>query len=338
MTRTPLTAIAGLLAAVLLPVQASADPLDDPIRGTVAFTGIDGNLHDPAPIVVDGLDGELFYGGDFDVACAIGKDYTRSLNAMSKLAAVIDRSGRRAVWTAAPSKSSVLPDRLDTSNLPHGSCDRAGLRQEIRAIDAYTDPTFIPLRRKLAEDPRQVFWKTDLHWTTVGGAVFAKQLARRLDPELGRRQRYRLGTETAIGMLNAVRDDATPETWQSAYPRGPVSVRTTADSRGEYETFPDVVFDHSWKSSPARKTWPGRTLLLGDSMMLFALQNLRPIFREGRFLWVDHTGVDEVVRSIVRSDTVVMEVLQPFLPLDQFLPSASFRRAVARALRADARR
>jgi hypothetical protein len=308
----------------------------EPPTGT--FVGIDGVTYDSAPTVVEGLlDGELFYGPDFDVACGIGAGYINSMKAMTRLARTIAKSGRRVVWTGAPSKTSVLMDSLDTSLLPHGRCDRRGLNEQRRLIDGYPDPHYLQLRRKLANDPRQVYWRTDPHWTSVGGAVFAKSLASTLDPRIGRRQHYTLGTETRVGLFNQFLDDDTPETLQTALPRTSVRTRTARKSVEDYTGYPDIVLDHSWRSSPARKTWPGRTVLLGDSMMLFALANMRPIFRHGRFMWVEHVDVDDVVKAIVRADTVVLEVLQTFLPLTQVLVTKSFRRAVAKALRRDAR-
>lgn len=361
MTRGRLFVAATALAALVLtgaPVASTAadpGPSDGPSDGpapvtpgfeadrlrveppTGTFMGTDGKTYESAPIVVEGLDGELFYGPDFDVACGIGAGYLRSMKAMTKLAKTIQKSGRRAIWTGAPSKTSVLSDSLDLSRLPHGRCDRRGLNKQRKLIDAYPDPNFLHLRRKLAADPRQVYWRTDPHWTSVGGAVFAKSLAKTLDRRLGRRQQYTLGTETRVGLFNLWLDDETPETLQTALPLTSVRTGTTRRSVEDYTGYPDIVIDHSWKSRPARKTWPGRTLLLGDSMTLFALANMRPIFRHGRFMWVEHVAIEDVVKAIVKADTVVLEVLQTFMPLSQVLVSKSFRRAVGKALKRDKR-
>ena len=339
--------------AVVLVLSASpgngavgADPLPPATPGASAelfrseavpgtFVGVDGITYDSAPQIVDGLDGEMFFGPEFDIACGLGAGYARSLIAMTKLARVIEKSGRRAMWTAAPSKTSVLGDAIDRAQLPHGRCDLKGLAAQRRLVDSYDDPTFVNIRAKLADDPRQVYWRTDPHWTTVGGAVFAKALARQLNPALARRQRYKLGTETRLGLFNIWRDLDVPETVQTAVPRTSVRTRTAGSSLEDFAAYPEIVLDHTWRSTPARRTWPGRTLLLGDSMLVFALENLRPIFRHGRFMWVEHVDVDDVVEAIVESDTVVLEVLQVFLPLNQVLVSKSFRRAVAKALRRD---
>ena len=336
--------VAVVLATLVLagpPAHSHADEREaggqrvEPSTGT--FLGVDGRTYDSAPQVVDGLGAELFYGPDFDVACGIGKHYRTAMVAMTKLTRVIERSGRRAIWTVGPDKTSVLSDSLDRARLPHGGCDRRGFREQRRLLDAYDDPTFLHLRPRLAADSRQVYFRTDPHWTSVGGAVFAKELARTLDPRLARRQRFTLGTETRLGLFSIWRDQDAVETLPTARPDTRVRSRTTRRSVDDFTAYPDVAIDHSWTSTPARRTWPGRTLVLGDSMALFALENLRPVFRHGRFMWVDSRTVDDLAAAVVDADTVVLEVLQAFLPLSQTLPSRAFRRAVADALRRDRR-
>ena len=44
--------------------------------------------------------------------------------------------------------------------------------------------------------------------------------------------------------------------------------------------------------------------------MMFALENLRPLFRQGRWMWYAHTDLDDVIDAMVESDTVVLELVQ----------------------------
>jgi hypothetical protein len=347
-----LSFVAAVLALVLVPtaaVQGAVDPsgparpttrADDLLARELAdrtevvpgqFTGIDGLLYQSAPYAVSGLDGQLFYGVDFDVACGIGGSSTTSMRAITKLARVIQRSGRRVVWAAGPNAPSVLGDEI--GELPHGACDSQGLAQQRAAVDSIKDPNFLKLRAELARHEHQTYFRTDPHWTTVGASVFARAVARRLSPRLGKRQHYVYGTESRVGLLNSARGIDTPEVAETALPRTDVVTRTAKGSVEDFAGYPGVVVDHSWVSGPARKTWPGHTLLLGDSFMLFALAAMRPIFRSGRFMWVGHTAESDIVAQIKRSDTVVIEILQTFVPLGSPLVSKSFRSQVARALR-----
>ena len=97
-------------------------------------------------------------------------------------------------------------------------------------------------------------------------------------------------------------------------------------------SYPAITFDHSWSSRPVRHTWPGRTLLLGDSFLWYALENLRPVFGHGRFLWSGHVDDSVVLSAIKRADTVVIEGYQLLLPFTPML-SESFRSQVRKVLR-----
>ena len=323
--RPRLWAVALAFASALLVAPAAAVPPASP-----RFTGADGLVYDSAPLVVPGLNGDLFYGPDFDVACGLARTMRVAMDLQARLAEIIRRSGRKVVYTVAPDKSAVLTSDLDRAHLPHGSCDAIGLRQQRHLLDHYPDPWYLPVRHLLDSQSRQTYLKTDLHWSTVGGSIFAKALATRLDPRLGREQRYDYGTVTFEGVLNGALGINEPETAQSAAPAGPVVVRpslTSAQLAG-----PESFYDHRWRSRPARLTFPGRTVVLGDSYMAFALENVRPIFRQGRFLWVGHVDLDSVIKAIKAADTVVFEYVQVFLA-SYPLSSETFLRDLKRALR-----
>jgi len=340
-----LACVAAVAAAVLAPspvdavsgrsasegtTQVGRAPQAATPPGAARFTGADGLLYESAPPVMPGLDGQLFYGADFDVACGLSSRMRVAMDRLAKLAAIIQRSGRKVVYTVGPDKSSVLTSEVDAATLPHGSCDSLGLKAQRHLLDHYPDPSYLPLRRKLERDTRQTYLVTDLHWSTVGASIFAKALATRLDPRLGREQRYQYGTTTFVGGLNGALGINQPETAQTATPAGRVEVRPslTSPQVAGLESF----YDHRWRSRPAALTFPGRTVVLGDSYMAFALDNVRPIFRQGRFLWVGHVDLDSVIRAIKDADTVVFEYVQVFLA-SYPLSSETFLRDLRRALR-----
>ena len=318
------------LALLLVPATslgASADHHPHP-RGSSTVPGIDGQTYDASPLVVPGLDQEKFFGPDFDLACGYGKRISAGMRELAKLARIIAQSGRTVVFTVAPNKSSVLTSSVDRTQLPHGSCDRVGLKQQQQVLDRFSDPHYLPLRRLLGNDRRQTYWKTDLHWTSVGGAVFSKALASKLDPRLGRRQNYHIGSLTALGGLNSIMHDAEEETAPDAKTRNGVKVWP--------RKIPVVnMFDNDWVAKPYQRTWPGRTLIIGDSMMFMALYTLRPLFARGRAMWVGHVDTADLAKAIARSDTVVLESIQIFVPVTD-LVSKKFRSQVKRALRARA--
>jgi hypothetical protein len=286
------------------------------------FEGLDGLVYAYSPPVVLGADGVRFYGPDFDLACGYGDRLVQGMRNLSKLARLIERSGRRVIFTVVPNKSTVMSAQLE--DVPHGTCDDVGLDEQRGLLENYRDPRYLALPGLLAKDHRQVYWDTDLHWTSLGATDFTRALAGRLDPRLARRQTYRHGTLTAIGGLNALLHDPTAETVPTAEPGRNVKVspRTVA---------PTKAFDTTWRTRPAHRAWPGRTLAVGDSMMAVSLTTLRAVFQRGRFMWLGHVETSDIARAIARADTVVLETVQLFVPVND-LAKPQFYRQVRRAL------
>lgn len=311
MTSRPLPAVMAALAGLVLSLAATGAARGADTTEPGHFTGYDGLTYQSAPDVVAGVGDDLFYGPDFDVACGYSSQFVIAMKRFAKVARVIRKSGREVVWSMGVNKSTARPELLDPASFPQGSCDRIGLRQQRKAVLAYTDPSYLDLVAPLAQSKRQVYFKTDAHWNTVGGSVYARALAARLDPQLAKRQRYRYGTETRLGGLNYVRGITTPEVSPTAMPAGRVKVRTKPGTPA-WGGYPELTFDHSWNTRPAGRTYPGHTLLLGDSFMMFALDNLRPLFRHGRWMWEFHSQPDALIAAIKKADTVILETYQNF--------------------------
>jgi alginate O-acetyltransferase complex protein AlgJ len=325
----------AVVLALAAPAAEAADPghLAQPAPHARSFVGPDGTTYASAPLTVPGLDGELFYGPDFDVACGLGSRTSRNMKQVAKLARVIERSGRTVVWTVAPNKSTVrlqdLPDPM-----PHGACDARGFRQERRVLDGVADHSFLPLSARLAGFRHQTYFKTDTHWTTVGGSIFARALAHRLEPRVARLQSYSYGTEERVGNLNFFDGIETAETAETAMPTTKVHVRTAGTSVDQvWSGYPQVTFDYTWNSRPARRTVPGDTLVLGDSFSMFALDSLMPLFERGRFLWRGKGPERVEFQAIKRADTVVIEVGEVLASLGASVADPGYRKRLRRALR-----
>lgn len=324
-----LTRRSGVLATLvltLLPLTAASGA--DPEPGTIV--GSDGVVYEAAPPVVQGRHGELFYGPAIDLFCADGDgNFESSMRQLSKLARLIRSSGRRVVFTVAPDKAHVQGENLVRSRLPHGGCDRDGIRAHRRILDTYPDRSHLSVRKLLAQDRRRVYWKSDPHWTTVGGSVYAKALATELDPALGARQRYVKAPRQRWLWPMAAQLGLPPESVPSLRPGGPAKV---TERRGTLTgAFDHYVFDHVWSTRPAGLAWPGHTVLLGDSFTFGALVNLRPLFRHGRYLWIGHVDQATIGKAVRNADTVVIEVAQFLMPSSP-LTQDWFRRSVRQSL------
>ncbi len=292
---------------------------------TTGLVGADGLLYDFSPLVVGGADGQLFLGLEFDRACADGRRFQKGLKRLTQLARTIEKSGRRVVLTVAPNKTSVYRGEIDGVNLPHGDCTRIGLDNQGSVLDNFSDPLFLPLRRQLAKDPREVYWRSDAHWSSVGASVYAEHLATRLDKKLGRRQKYAIGQEEHVGDLLQLLGIPTSETGASAVPATGVEVRV-------HPLDPDVPLQMSWTSTPRRKTLAGETVVVGDSFSYLGLGTLRSLFHKGQFVWIQPELLDYIAARMGDADTVVIEVSQRFVSTS-ILGTKSFRAAVRKQLR-----
>jgi SGNH hydrolase-like domain, acetyltransferase AlgX len=288
------------------------------------FLGIDGLVHAYANLAVGGKDGYLFLGPDFDSACGNGAEFKRGLKGLARLAKVIERSGRRVVFTVAPNKSSV--ETHEVYALPHGPCDSVGIKRQIKDLDKFHAKNFIPLRKQLV-DTRYPYWKTDAHWNTVGATVFAQDVARALSPQLIQQQKYQKTQRTLLGELERFLNGSTPETAPAKLPHNGVKVRPAPGSPTYDPTYASLQPINAWVSSPARKTWKGDTVLIGDSFMYTALEPMRNLFHKGRSLWVGIAPVDTMLQAIKGSDTVVLEVVQRFVSTS-ILATPEFRHQV----------
>jgi hypothetical protein len=338
--------VATLLAAVAVPLAAAdgaafshhVRALPDiraldraPAPVSSRFTGIDGHQHNNAPLAVTGRKGWLYFGADFDLACSFGgPKLKKAADQLARVANIIRKSGRRVVWTMAPNKTGPLARYVKTNKYPHANCDKQGLTEQTKLLRTYDAPGYLPMVDPLATSKHEVYWKTDPHWSTVGGSVYAKEVAQVLNPRLAKLQRSRYGTETGVGSLNLLRGITTPETLERAFPATKVRVKPEP-SDTPWTGYPELTFDHSWDTKPASKTWRGKTLVIGDSFSMFALESLRPLFRHGRWMWFAHVALQDLVKAIKRSDTVVMEVVQLYVP-GSILATKNFQVELKRAL------
>jgi SGNH hydrolase-like domain, acetyltransferase AlgX len=264
-----------------------------------------------SPTVVRGKDGYLFYGKEFTSACDGMTRYEHSLKSVAELAEIIRASGRRVVFSIAPNKSSVTTDELPRA-IPRGTCAARAIERQNELLDNLQDPLYVGIRRALDDahaSGKQVYLRTDTHWTKLGSAMYAQAVAARLDPELAGRLRLYPVRISAVGDLTKLIGLTSPElvTSVSLSSGGTVLSNPAAATAGVLKANPRPV---SWVTRPSDGLVQGRTLLLGDSFTNAALASLQPLFADGRFVSVGRFPERLIVGEIESSDTVVIEVVQ----------------------------
>lgn len=270
--------------------------------------------HPVAPTVVRGRDGYLFLGQDFDNLCLGTARFRSSLRRLSRLVDVIAASGRRVVLTVAPNKSTVMSSRLPAV-LPHGRCATSALRHQAAVLDDYADPHYLALRPSLDDLLRggvEPYWRDDTHWTGTGASTYAGLLAARLGIAGLRTHDLTVTHEGDLGGLIGVR---LRETRRVKRVTGDISEIHVPHDGYQLHVAPM----RRW-TSETPGALPGRTVLIGDSFTANYLDNLQPLFAHGTFLYDrPYQDMKRVVSEIQRADTVVIEVVQRFVPTTRLL-------------------
>ena len=277
------------------------------------FTGIDGLIHLTSPVAVPGRHGYYYIGSDFDTACAFGAVLQNAMDGMARLANIIAKSGRHVVWTIAPNKSVVDRKQLPQP-LPQNVCAKRGMAIQSQLLDHFHDPHYVPMRKALTKVP-QAYWRTDSHWNTVGTSILAEQVAGKLSTKVAGAQRYKSTKRTHRGDLSYYVPGKGAETGPARVPDNGVVTKPVDGSPAYDPSLQSVYTDLSWASKPKAKTYPGRTLLLGDSFTYVSFEAMSNLFRKGRFIWTGTESNDAVIAAIKESDTVVLSVVQRFAPI-----------------------
>ena len=286
------------------------------------------------PLVVRGRDGHLFLGDDFVRSCDSPGQFNEAFDEMLKFAEMIKASGRNVVFVVAPNKSSVATEVLPRA-VPRGNCARTQIRAQERRLNATDHPLFLNLLPQLRESQvagEQPYWKTDTHWSPTGGAIYARAIADRLEPGLGARLDLKPKKATLSGDLSAMIGLKLPETaLVTTVETGTVNLDPFDPKRVKAGVY---YGRQHWTTSPTTGLVPGRTVLLGDSFDYYAMENLRPLFADGTFLWVNSTPEDKVVAQIAASDTVVLEVVQRAVHMKNAFARPGFQAKVLKAISA----
>jgi alginate O-acetyltransferase complex protein AlgJ len=298
---------------------------------------IDFNLLKEMPAsnkVVRGKDGYLFLGEDFTKGCGGSAAFERNLTSFLKLAEIIKASGRNAVFTLGPNKSSVVSDSLPKA-VPKGDCALKAIAAENAVLDNFRHPLWVGVHSQLVQAQaagKNPYSRTDTHWTTGGSAIFARSLAEQLDPGLAKRITITPTTITKAGDLTILLGLAATEDQPSAE----LSTGTTVTPDPSLDQFDLLKMDNygkeRWTTTPAAGLVPGKSLILGDSFAYTALGNLRPLFADGTFLWTGHVSQAEIVSQIKASDTVVVELVQRNVSAGHMYANSAFQAKVAAAL------
>jgi hypothetical protein len=265
------------------------------------------------PRVIEGRDGWLYFGDDVIEACRPRWSIAETLDRIRRLAEIVRKSGRRFVFTVAPDKTTVSPDRLPERFLGQ-DCLRKRKQEFWSVLRAARLPGYLdlrgPLERLQRESGQPAYWRTDSHWTERSAGLYGMELARAIRPALVRDTRLvKIEQRVRNGDLGTMLGTPHPETidqWTLAR-EGVKEVR-----RDDDEMPVSFAVAHTSAHAPLYRR---KTLLIGDSFTRNSLPWVMPYFADLTYLRSDapaKAGPEYVAERVARSETVVFEMVERY--------------------------
>lgn len=314
------------------PVYGSGDsgPVNAPTQappagqsGVAGTPGQSGTAGVTYPRVIQGTDGWLYFGGDIAGACNPRLSIPEVMSRLNRLAAAVDRSGRRFVFTVAPDKSTVVPEHLPATYLGK-DCATARKAKFWSALSSNPPTGYFDMRRFI--EVRQhgrgaLYWKTDSHWGEQISAQYAYRLATHVDPTAFRSDSIQVpcsGNTTHLGDLGVILGKPRTDTM--------LGCSLKIGGSGLIRLHSPVV---PGPGMPAFGSVPSRastdygaevgvheidtpTLLLGDSFSSAARPYLLPLFGNLTLLHNQTAGLSpqRVADAMVKSRVVAFEIVE----------------------------
>jgi len=256
------------------------------------------------PKILQGREGWLFLGADVSGACEPLLPLDETLAGLTRFGELVQRAGKTYVFTVAPDKSTMNPDKMPESYVGDDCAPGAKAAFWDRME---TDPPvgYVDLKQELErvqEEGGENLWRpSDTHWAQRGGLVYAQKLAEALDPALWRTSRI-----TPTGPVQLQADLAA----QLGTPRKDTVPGWRLEREGV--TVTDERATTLAATTTGAPLYEPATLVLGDSFTQSSLSLLSPLFSSARIVQ-PATAVDDppaLVSAISSSDTIVLEIVE----------------------------
>lgn len=287
-----------------MPLRSQAIQLDSWIDRNV-FT------EDPAfggassPLVVQGRNGFAFLAEDFEIACTPTGTIEQSLSAFESLETLLTSTDRRFIVSLAPNKSTILMDEVpdDLALRPCWKSYTDILWKSLRSINS---ETFVDLRKELEESDlfgdRNLYFKTDSHWSSAGSLVAVRAVLSALSPEVWREsdvQKPVLRDYTGdLSLLEGSQRSESIAFYEVARQDITESRRTILNSKLKNTNF------RFRNVGPEGTLIKGRALLISDSFGEVSLDRISPFFEDLTFIHFGDWDPELFALQMEQADTI----------------------------------
>ncbi len=288
--------------------------------------------------VVAGRDGWLFITDSLNQPCWDVEELKRGVSVLRSMQDALSERGKTFVFTVAPNKASIYPEKLAPALVAMSACarqSRDGLDGFIRTsgLTHYID-AFDALQSARKTEQRPLYVPKETHWTDLGSIYFVSQLMRQVFGETRDLTRLRAtGSSSPTPDLSRLSGLFIPHTLEHyVHDLGGVVTRqpTTVEHGGEgrpyvrqTSTSNSVPLDHR------------KVLILHDSFFYISWDHLASFFDDVLYVhWnaFDPAKFGEFARS---ADIIIVESVERevYKRLSELKPeqAQAFRDALGRA-------
>ena len=262
-----------------------------------------------SPSVYIGRDGYLFLAGTFELPCQTNDEGSwpepnRVVEMTRRLDGALDDNGADLYFTIVPEKGWAYPELLPGA-VPSMACTKPlldDLRFAIADEPSYLD-LFTFVLERAQTDPEALYQRTDTHWNNYGRTVASEFLVNAMAP----------GTYDREALVYAdyvEKPDGGDLAQLLGYGVGDGDVRIATEREGvTTESIDAPGAQREWRSvstsslDDTASLVPGRTVIVTDSHLNTAANQLAPWFESVRIIpWqeLQHESVPDEVRSADR--------------------------------------
>lgn len=257
--------------------------------------------------VVEGPGDTFFLAEDFSRACLDLFDYQDVVDRFGEFTDAAASGGKEFLFIVAPDKATILDDELSGRAALAAGCGREArpLLQQTLAETGVNLDLVQPLLEAQAAEPGRWYYEHDSHWTFDAGTVAAGHIIDHFEPGLFDPDHVE-DLERALpingdiyGRLGILRSLEVPDPFQGSIRPG---IETVFEQTPTGGTSP--IRSHT--SSGDGTLIPGVTIVVRDSMMNYAENQIAAYFEEVHFMhWNDMARVDFMER-VAAADRVIM--------------------------------
>lgn len=257
--------------------------------------------------VVEGPGETFFLAEDFSNACLDLYETQDLIDRFDQFSEAAEAGNKEWLFVVAPDKATILDSQLEGRADIAAECGRQTrpeFRESLAATGASID--FVePLIQAEAEEPGRWYYEHDSHWTFDAGTLVAEDIVNHFEPGLFNPD-YIEDLDRSLpingdiyGRLGILRTLDVPDPFQTSNRPDVETVFEQTPTGGRSPV-------RSHVSSGDGQLIPGETLVLRDSMMNFAENQLASYFEEVHFIHWDDVGRVQFMERVAEADRVIM--------------------------------